>query len=104
MRKIDFLNLACYNNKKEKEKMKMLIPGYNPEDLEKIDESKLEPATDAEIQEAIRETLDEMDEELKEAFSEETLEREYGDFMREFEKAETIEERTAVMDKYHISY
>ena len=31
----------------------MLIPGYNPEDLEKIDESKLEPATDAEIQEAI---------------------------------------------------
>lgn len=82
----------------------MLIPGYNPEDLEKIDESKLEPATDAEIQEAIQEVLDEMDEELKEAFSEETLEREYGDFIREFEKAKTIEERTAVMDKYHISY
>lgn len=41
-----------------------------------------------------------MDEELKEAFSDETLEREYGDFMREFEKAETIEERTKVMEKY----
>lgn len=41
-----------------------------------------------------------MDEELKEAFSDETLEREYGDFMREFAKAETIEERTEVMEKY----
>ena len=40
------------------------------------------------------------EEELKEAFSDETLEREYGDFMREFEKAETIEERTKVMEKY----
>ena len=79
----------------------MLVPGYNPEDLEKIDESKLEPATDAEIQEAIRETLDEMDEELKEAFSEETLEREYGDIMREYEKAETNEDRIVVLLKYH---
>ena len=80
----------------------MSLPGYDPLDFEndEIDESKLEPATDEEIREAIEQVLDEMDEELKEAFSEETLEREYGDFMREFEKAETIEERTAVMEKY----
>ncbi len=37
-------------------------------------------------------------------FSDETLEREYGDYMREFEKATIIEERTAVMDKYGIDY
>ena len=80
----------------------MSLPGYDPLDFEndEIDESKLEPATDKEIREAIEQVLDEMDEELKEAFSEETLEREYGDFMREFEKAETIEERTKVMEKY----
>ena len=80
----------------------MSLPGYDPNDLDddEIDESKLEPATDEEIREAIEQVLDEMDEELKEAFSDETLEREYGDFMREFEKAETIEERTKVMEKY----
>lgn len=80
----------------------MSLPGYDPLDFEnnEIDESKLEPATDEEIREAIEQVLDEMDEELKEAFSEETLEREYGDFMKEFEKAETIEERTEVMEKY----
>ena len=80
----------------------MSLPGYDPHDFEDdgIDESKLEPATDEEIREAIEQVLDEMDEELKEAFSEETLEREYGDFTREFEKAETIEERTKVMEKY----
>lgn len=80
----------------------MSLPGYDPLDFEnnEIDESKLEPATDEEIREAIGQVLDEMDEELKEAFSDETLEREYGDFMREFEKAETIEERTKVMEKY----
>lgn len=80
----------------------MSLPGYDPLDFEndEIDESKLEPATDKEIREAIEQVLDEMDEELKEAFSDETLEREYGDFMREFEKAETIEERTKVMEKY----
>lgn len=80
----------------------MSLPGYDPLDFEnnEIDESKLEPATDEEIREAIGQVLDEMDEELKEAFSEETLEREYGDFMKEFEKAETIEERTEVMEKY----
>ncbi len=80
----------------------MSLPGYDPLDFEndEIDESKLEPATDEEIREAIEQVLDEMDEELKEAFSEETLEREYGDFMREFAKAETIEERTEVMEKY----
>ncbi len=80
----------------------MSLPGYEPHgfDDDEIDESKLEPATDEEIREAIEQVLDEMDEELKEAFSDETLEREYGDFMREFEKAETIEERTKVMEKY----
>ncbi len=80
----------------------MSLPGYDPLDFEndEIDESKLEPATDEEICEAIEQVLDEMDEELKEAFSDETLEREYGDFMREFAKAETIEERTKVMEKY----
>ena len=80
----------------------MSLPGYDPLDFEndEIDESKLEPATDKEIREAIEQVLDEMDEELKEAFSGETLEREYGDFMREFAKAETIEERTEVMEKY----
>lgn len=80
----------------------MSLPGYDPLDFEnnEIDESKLEPATDEEIREAIEQVLDEMDEELKEAFSEETLEREYGDFVKEFEKAETIEERTEVMEKY----
>ena len=80
----------------------MSLPGYDPNDFDydEIDESKLEPATDEEIREAIEQVLDEMDEELKEAFSDETLEREYGDFMREFEKAETIEERTKVMEKY----
>ena len=72
----------------------MSLPGYDPNDFDddEIDESKLEPATDEEIREAIEQVLDEMDEELKEAFSDETLEREYGDFMREFEKAETIED------------
>lgn len=80
----------------------MSLLGYDPNDFDddEIDESKLEPATDEEIREAIEQVLDEMDEELKEAFSDETLEREYGDFMREFEKAETIEERTKVMEKY----
>lgn len=80
----------------------MSLPGYDPNDFDddENDESKLEPATDEEIREAIEQVLDEMDEELKEAFSDETLEREYGDFMREFEKAETIEERTKVMKKY----
>ena len=68
----------------------MSLPGYDPNDFDddEIDESKLEPATDEEIREAIEQVLDEMDEELKEAF------------MREFEKAETIEERTKVMEKY----
>lgn len=80
----------------------MSLSGYDSNDFDddEIDESKLKPATDEEIREAIEQVLDEMDEELKEAFSDETLEREYGDFMREFEKAETIEERTKVMEKY----
>ena len=45
----------------------MSLPGYDPLDFEndEIDESKLEPATDKEIREAIEQVLDEMDEELK---------------------------------------
>lgn len=51
----------------------MSLPGYDPNDFDddEIDESKLEPATDEEIREAIEQVLDEMDEELKEAFSDE---------------------------------
>lgn len=67
-------------------------------------ERELISATDEEIAEVIREVLDEQEKEWKDMFSDESLEEEYGDFMREFEKAETIEERTAVMDKYGIKY
>ncbi len=45
-----------------------------------------------------------MDAELDEIFSDESLERDYGEYMKEFEKATTVEERTAVMDKYGINY
>lgn len=67
-------------------------------------EKDLIPATNKEINEAIDRAFAEMDAELDEMFSDETLEREYGDYMREFEKATTVEERTAVMDKYGIIY
>lgn len=72
--------------------------------MNNIDEKDLIPATDKEISEAIDRVFAEMEDEIKEMFSDETLEREYGDYMREFEKATTIEERTAVMDKYGIDY
>ena len=67
-------------------------------------EKDLIPATNKEINEAIDRAFAEMDAELDEMFSDEALEREYGDYMREFEKATTVEERTAVMDKYGIIY
>lgn len=67
-------------------------------------EKELIPATDEEIERVLDEVFAEMEEELKEAFSDEALERKYGDYMREFEQAKTWEERTAVMDKYHINY
>lgn len=72
--------------------------------MENIDEKNLVPATDEEINEAIDRAFAEMDAELDEMFSDEALEREYGDYMIEFEKATTVEERTAVMDKYGINY
>lgn len=72
--------------------------------MENIDEKNLVPATDEEINEAIDRAFAEMDAELDEMFSEESLEAEYGDYMREFEQAKTVEERTAVMDKYGINY
>lgn len=72
--------------------------------MENIDEKNLVPATDEEINEAIDRVFAEMDAELDEMFSEESLEAEYGDYMREFEQAKTVEERTAVMDKYGINY
>lgn len=74
---------------------------------ENINEEGLVPATDEEIHEAIERALDELNDEIEAMFSDEAMEeyeREYGDFLDEFEKAETVEERTAVMDKYHISY
>lgn len=72
--------------------------------MNNIDEKDLIPATDKEISESIDRVFAEMEDEIKEMFSDETLEREYGDYMKEFEKATTIEERTAVMDKYGIDY
>lgn len=74
------------------------------QDNKNIDENGLVPATDEEIHEAIERALDELNDEIEEMFSDESLEAEYGDYMREFEQAKTVEERTAVMDKYHISY
>lgn len=75
---------------------------------ENIDEKGLVPATDEEIHEAIERALDELYDEIETMFSDEAMEAEddpeFGDFLDEFEKAETVDERTAVMDKYHISY
>ncbi len=64
----------------------------------------LTPATDEEINEALDEAFAEMQAEIDEMFSDEALERDYGDFMKEFDKAKTIEERTAVFDKYKMNY
>lgn len=68
------------------------------------EEKKLVPATDEEIAAALDEVFAEMDEELTEMFSKESLERDYGAYMKEFARAKTVEERTAVMDKYGINY
>lgn len=72
--------------------------------MDNTSKEKLTPATDEEINEAIDRVFAELDAELDEMFSDETLEREYGEYMKEFEKAKTVEERTAVMEKYHINY
>lgn len=69
-----------------------------------IDESSLEPATDKEIQEAIDKAYAEIEDEIREMFSDESIDEEYGKFMEEYDKATTVEERTAVMDKYGINY
>lgn len=75
---------------------------------ENINEEGLIPATDEEIHEAIERALDELNDEIEAMFSDEAMEAEddpeFSTFIDEFEKAETVEERTAVMDKYHISY
>lgn len=72
--------------------------------MDNTSKEKLTPATDEEINEAVDRAFAEIDAELDEMFSDETLEREYGEYMKEFENAKTVEERTAVMDKYHINY
>lgn len=65
------------------------------------DDKKLIPATDEEIEVAINEVLDEMDDEFKAIFEAEDTEEE-KEMLAELEKAETVEERTAVMKKYKI--
>lgn len=72
--------------------------------MDNTSKEKLTPATDEEINEAVDRAFAEIDAELDEMFSDETLEREYGEYMKEFENAKTVEERTAVMGKYHINY
>lgn len=67
-------------------------------------EKNLMPATDKEIQDAIDKAYAELEDEIKEMFSDEVIDEEYGEFMEEFDKATTIEERTAVMDKFNINY
>ena len=67
-------------------------------------EKDLTPATDKEIQHAIDKAYAELEDEIKEMFSDEVIDEEYGEFMEEFDKATTIEERTAVMDKFNINY
>lgn len=59
-------------------------------------ENKLQPATDAEISQAIEETLNEMEEEFKAIFNAPPTEEELA-FEKEFDAATTVEERTAVM-------
>ena len=59
-------------------------------------ENKLQPATDAEISQAIEETLNEMEDEFKAIFNAPPTEEELA-FEKEFDVATTVEERTAVM-------
>lgn len=69
------------------------------------EDENLVPATDEEIAQAIKEVLDEAEKEWEEEglFDENWTDEELA-FMEEFGKATTIEERTAVMDKYHLDY
>ncbi len=62
---------------------------------------KLVPATDEEIAKAIKETLDEMQDEIDAIFDAPPTEEEEA-MMAEFDAATTVEERTAVMKKYKI--
>ena len=64
-------------------------------------DEKLTPATDAEIATAINEVLDEMQDEIDAIFNAPPTDEEKA-MMAEFEAAETVEERTAVMKKYKI--
>lgn len=64
-------------------------------------ENKLQPATDAEISQAIEKTLDEMEEEFKAIFNAPPTKEELA-FEKEFDAATTVEERTAVMKKYKV--
>ena len=66
-----------------------------------MNENKLQPATDAEISQAIEKTLDEMEEEFKAIFDAPPTEEELA-FEKEFDAATTVEERTAVMKKYKV--
>ncbi|MFR2260874.1 MAG: hypothetical protein ACLS5V_03005 [Acutalibacteraceae bacterium] len=63
-------------------------------------ENKLQPATDAEISQAIEKTLDEMEEEFKAIFNAPPTEE--LAYEKEFNAATTVEERTAVMKKYKV--
>ena len=60
-------------------------------------ENKLQPATDAEISQAIEKTLDE----FKAIFDAPPTEEELA-YEEEFNAATTVEERTAVMKKYKV--
>ncbi len=62
-------------------------------------DKKLVPATDEEIAKAIKETLDEMQDEIDAIFDAPPTEEEEA-MMAEFDAATTVEERTAVMKKY----
>ena len=64
-------------------------------------DEKLIPATDKEIAEVIKEVLDEMQDEIDAIFAAPLTDEEKA-MMAEFEKATTVEERTAVMKKYKI--
>ena len=66
-----------------------------------MNENKFQPATDAEISQAIEKTLDEMEEEFKAIFDAPPTEEELA-FEKEFDAATTVEERTAVMKKYKV--
>ncbi len=64
-------------------------------------DKELVPATDEEIAKAIKETLDEMQDEIDAIFDAPPTEEEEA-MMAEFDAATTVEERTAVMKKYKI--